>query len=641
MHKVRSATLKIPKYCRVKELAKICDVPVKKVMKSLVTRRFKKYFIAQEKYVFLTKNSIILPFELSSQFVETTLNYQGNKNTKLKNISIEEDSFDPINIMNELLDKEDRKNKQIDSSSDTKSNYKRPKSKKGTKSIFERGTKLPPTVVVLGDRDHGKTSLVNALTGRRVREKGGITQRVGAARYYFNYFDHIDDDHNNNDGNNESFDASDEHVFNRESSMTLLDTPGHQHFVDMQRESAFNADMALVVIACDEGITSGTANVIQHAFDADIPLSFALTKTDLLPNESTTQVTSIENYLKQSFPNSPLVRLRNLNDKSNPYRALDCGKMLFKWAQESEMYVRSYGYASCFVLDSFADRSRGLLLRVLVLEGTLKIDDAFVSGTMYGIVRNMYCVFNRTNPIVGSGSNTTDNINSKRATYEVTNAKPGDVVDIMLRGNQGKLRNLSPPRMGEGFFALPLENSKKIVEYRMMESTFHLYKNPDVIETNCDGSNHADSDENIVGSSSSEYEEIEVSVDTYVDSVGDLKVDDATANVGMENQFPIIVKTDTSSGLSSVNNIINTTTLDVVTGGIGRVTQHDVDVAALYETIIISYNLPVPKNIYEYADGKGVYIAQGDVLPELLDRIFQYFRLDVSDNTKKAMGEED
>ena len=118
-------------------------------------------------------------------------------------------------------------------------------------------------------------------------------------------------------------------------------------------------------------------------------------------------------------------------------------------------------------------------------------------------------------------------------------------------------------------------------------------------------------------------------------------MDDATANVGMENQFPIIVKADTSSGLSSVNNILNTTTLDVVTGGIGRITRHDVDVAALYETIIISYNLPVPKNIYEYADGKGVYIAQGDVLPELLDRIFQYFHLDVSDNTKKVMGEED
>ena len=188
MNQVRTATLKIPKYCRVKELAKLCEVPVKKVMKSLVTRKFKKYFIAQEEYVFLTKKSIILPFEVSSEFVKNNLNYDGNKNTKLKNVNIEEDTFDPINIMNELLEKEDKKHKKIDTINSARSSCNSQKNKKYTKSIFQRSAKLPPTVVVLGERDHGKTSLVNALTGRRLREKGGITQRVGAARYYFNYF---------------------------------------------------------------------------------------------------------------------------------------------------------------------------------------------------------------------------------------------------------------------------------------------------------------------------------------------------------------------------------------------------------------------------------------------------------------------
>ena len=93
-------TLKIPKYCGLKELAKICNVPVKQVMRSLVTRKHKKYFIANEEYVFSTKNAIILPFELSAQFVETNINYKGNNKN---NVAIEEDTFDPINIMNELL----------------------------------------------------------------------------------------------------------------------------------------------------------------------------------------------------------------------------------------------------------------------------------------------------------------------------------------------------------------------------------------------------------------------------------------------------------------------------------------------------------------------------------------------------------
>ena len=104
-----------------------------------------------------------------------------------------------------------------------------------------------------------------------------------------------------------------------------------------------------------------------------------------------------------------------------------------------------------------------MLLRVLILEGKLNIDDSFVAGTMHGIIRNMYCVFNQTNPIVGSGinnyqkskNNYKNNMNDSshqmkyNTTYEVIEAKPGDVVDVMLRGHQGKLRNLSPPRMGK------------------------------------------------------------------------------------------------------------------------------------------------------------------------------------------------
>ena len=132
------------------------------------------------------------------------------------------------------------------------------------------------------------------MTGRRVREKGGITQRVGAARYYFNYFDEIDDSFNADEDNRSE-------LFSREASVTLLDTPGHQHFVDMQRESAFNADLALVVIACDEGITSGTASVMQHAFDANIPLSFALTKSDLLGDADRWKERHIKEYIQTNF----------------------------------------------------------------------------------------------------------------------------------------------------------------------------------------------------------------------------------------------------------------------------------------------------------------------------------------------------
>ena len=156
-------TLRVPRYCRVKQLAKICKVPVKQVMQSLVKRRHKRFFISEEKYVFRTKNAIILPFDVSSKFVESNLNYEGDKKTKLHSVVVEEDTCDPIDIMNELLDKEGslRHGDQL------------------PKHVETHAT-LPPTVVVLGERDHGKTSLVNALTGRRVRD-GCAAAAAGAA----------------------------------------------------------------------------------------------------------------------------------------------------------------------------------------------------------------------------------------------------------------------------------------------------------------------------------------------------------------------------------------------------------------------------------------------------------------------------
>ena len=72
-----------------------------------------------------------------------------------------------------------------------------------------------------------------------------------------------------------------------------------------------------------------------------------------------------------------------------------------------------------------------------------------------------------------------------------------------------------------------------------------------------------------------------------------------------------------------------------------RIIKYDIDVASLYETIIVSYNYPISKEIHDYAMSKDVYIEQGDVLPELLERIFQHFDVDISDDTKKVMGEEE
>ena len=193
--------------------------------------------------------------------------------------------------------------------------------------------------------------------------------------------------------------------------------------------------------------------------------------------------------------------------------------------------------------------------------------------------------------------------------------------------------------MGEGFFALPLENSKKIVEYRIMESTLELHKNNhnnNTVNTNGD-------DGIVIQDKDPQGNELSGLMNQQMNKQNVVVVDnnDDDNDRMMGKHYPLVVKADTSSGLLSLNSIIDTTSIDVVVGGIGRITKYDIDVASLYETIIVSYNIPISKEIHDYAIGKDVYIEQGDVLPELLERIFQHFDIDISDDTKKVMGEEE
>lgn len=294
--------LKIPSFSRLKELAQLCGVPMKKMfdrggraaMPALIDRQNRQFFMRhQEKtYSFPTKKAVIVPFPLAKQFALEVSTYEED--------AILEDLLDPVDIQEQLL-------------------------AVPGEPPFEYNVPSP-VCVFLGEKDHGKTTLINGLTGRQVVEVGGITQRVGAAKW----------------------------AAAGGLPMTFLDTPGHEHFREMRRGMSINADMAVIAVACDEGFTARTKECISLVLDAKIPVAFVFTKWDLI--EKKDDASSVEELAKEvgNFPGF----VGAVTSSVDETESLDAVKgLLARWRASIEdsgsSPIRSNGYVFYIFIEDF------------------------------------------------------------------------------------------------------------------------------------------------------------------------------------------------------------------------------------------------------------------------------------------------
>ena len=208
----------------------------------------------------------------------------------------------------------------------------------------------------------------------------------------------------------------------------------------------------------------------------------------------------------------------------------------------------------------------------MLQEGALAEGDSFVCGLMHGTVRAMF----------NAASN-------KHERMQVTQV--GEVVDIMLRGRQGKLRDSAPPRVGEGLFVLPPKWCQRVVGNRLMELELPMF----AVETDI---------------LSDELYEVE---------------DDAIEEV---ETIPVIIKADTSAGLESLVDVLLDQAGDrvrVVHSGLGPVSPHDVAIANLYTgdqaCYLVALNIPIPTQLQQTAVRAGVRVVEGQLLHELVRRV--------------------
>jgi len=219
----------------------------------------------------------------------------------------------------------------------------------------------PPVVTIMGHVDHGKTSLLDAIRQTQVAagEAGGITQHIGAYQV-------------NQDG----------------KSITFLDTPGHEAFTAMRARGAQSTDIAVIVVAADDGVKPQTREAVDHAKAAEVPMLVAVNKIDkegAQPDRVRTEMTQLGLQPEEWGGDTMFVDVSAKTKEGLD----DLLESILLLAEVEELKANPKAEASGVVIESKLDPGRGAVVTVLVQRGTLHVGDAVVAGAHWGRVRAM------------------------------------------------------------------------------------------------------------------------------------------------------------------------------------------------------------------------------------------------------------
>jgi translation initiation factor IF-2 len=220
----------------------------------------------------------------------------------------------------------------------------------------------PPVVTILGHVDHGKTSLLDVIRRTNVAggEAGGITQHIGAYQ-----------------------------VVHNGRQITFLDTPGHEAFTAMRARGAQATDIAILVVAADDGVMPQTREAYAHARAARVPIIVALNKIDKAnanPDRVKQQLAEI-GLTPDDWGGAALIVPVSAKQKSGIDDLLEA---ILLMADETKILANPKGKVAGTVVEAQLDRAKGVIATLLVQNGTLRVGDAIVAGKSHGKVRAMF-----------------------------------------------------------------------------------------------------------------------------------------------------------------------------------------------------------------------------------------------------------
>jgi translation initiation factor IF-2 len=398
----------------------------------------------------------------------------------------------------------------------------------------ERLVARPPVVTVMGHVDHGKTKLLDAIRNANVveGEAGGITQHIGA---YQVHVDHEGEDR----------------------AITFIDTPGHEAFTAMRARGAQVTDIAILVVAADDGVMPQTVEALNHAKAADVPIVVAVNKVDLEganPAKIRQQLTEYglvaEEYGGETMFIDVSAKQRMNIDKLLEAVILTADAALDLRANP-EMAARGVA------IEGHLDKGRGPVATVLVQRGTLHAGDAIVTGQAYGRVRAMLDEFSQ--PLEEAGP-----------------SRPVLVLGLT-----------SVPGAGDKFLAADDDRTaRQIAEKReAMERNATLAK----------ARKRVTLEDWLVASK--------------VETLNLIIKGDVSGSV--EALEDALLKIDVGEEVN----------LRIIHRGVGAVTDNDVNLASIDQGIIIAFNVRAAKSTEQLAEREGVDIRYYSVIYQVIDEI--------------------
>ncbi len=223
-------------------------------------------------------------------------------------------------------------------------------------------TERPPVVTILGHVDHGKTTLLDAIRNSDLAEAeiGGITQRIGAYQIHHN-----------------------------DDPITFIDTPGHEAFAAMRARGAQVTDIAIIVVAADDGVMPQTLEAINHVKAANVPIIVAINKMDVPgadPERIKRQLAEQE-LLVEDWGGTVISVEVSARDGIGIDNLIDHIMLV---AEISELQAQREGSARGVIIEAQISKTKGPLATALIQSGTLKLGDSIVSGSTWGRVKAMF-----------------------------------------------------------------------------------------------------------------------------------------------------------------------------------------------------------------------------------------------------------
>ncbi|ACB51189.1 translation initiation factor IF-2 [Crocosphaera subtropica ATCC 51142] len=402
---------------------------------------------------------------------------------------------------------------------------------------LENLQRRPPVVTIMGHVDHGKTTLLDSIRKTKVAqgEAGGITQHIGAY--------HVDITHEG-----------------ETQQIVFLDTPGHEAFTAMRARGARVTDMAILVVAADDGVQPQTREAISHAQAAEVPIVVAINKIDkpeANPDRIKQELSELSLVPEEWGGETIMVPVSALKGENLD----ELLEMLVLVSEVEELVANPDRLAKGTVIEANLDRTRGPVATLLVQNGTLRVGDAIVAGSVFGKIRAM--IDDRGN--------------------KVEEASPSFAVEILGLN--------SVPAAGDEFEVYPSEKEARTIAENNAENQRQTRLQQAMSSRRVTLST--------LSAQAQEGELKELNLILKADVQGSVE-----AILGALEQLPQ-----------------NEVQIRVLLASPGEVTETDVDLAAASGAVIIGFNTTLASGARAAADHEGVDIREYDIIYKLLDDI--------------------